>query len=157
MSTLLDYDDFMGEVDPSATCIQCGKEPPAFPEGGVGIACARKSIGKLERQMGLRRATPRLDQHSPSSRQRRIEKRRAVLCTKTLPALSVTLKELRIERGISQDELAKRAGIHVKTISSFETGARTPRMKVVQLGFVCCALGITLETFFAEVAKRETR
>lgn len=47
--------------------------------------------------------------------------------------------------------MAKEAGVGSKTLSSFETGARTHRMKVMQLYKILGVYGITLEQFFAEV------
>lgn len=65
------------------------------------------------------------------------------------------LKDLR-ERcdagdGLSQARAAQRSGVHVKTLSSFETGMRIEAMKVTQLEKLCDAYGITLAQFFAEV------
>jgi len=41
-------------------------------------------------------------------------------------ALGQRLKELRLRRGWSQDELAKKVGVQQKQISSYERGANTP-------------------------------
>ena len=126
-------------------CVSCENEPPAFPEGGVGFNCARKSLDKAGRHVHGRR---------PSSRVVRIEKRLHKFRGKLMPLVSVTLKDLRDARGISQQQLADRSGVGMKTISSFETGERTWTMKVTQLGDICCALGITLSEFFEEVDRR---
>jgi len=40
------------------------------------------------------------------------------------------LKEKRIEKGLSQYELAKLTGVHVTTISKIENGQRLPSLKV---------------------------
>ncbi len=41
------------------------------------------------------------------------------------------LRELRAERGISQDQLARRTGIHPTAIGRFERGAREPRLRSI--------------------------
>lgn len=65
------------------------------------------------------------------------------------------LKQLRESsndgEGLTQPQAAQRSGVHVKTLSSFETGKRIESMKVVQLQKLCEAYGITLAQFFAEV------
>lgn len=58
------------------------------------------------------------------------------------------LRELRVQSGLSQKDAAEKAGVHVKTLSSFETGARTDSMKVDQLQALCRTYGVTLAEFF---------
>lgn len=60
-------------------------------------------------------------------------------------------EQARDGEGLSQVEAAQRSGVHVKTLSSLETGARIGSMKVTQLRKLCEAYGITLAQFFAEV------
>ena len=42
-------------------------------------------------------------------------------------SFSENIKEARIAAGLSQSELAKRAGIHYRTIQNWESGGRLPR------------------------------
>jgi transcriptional regulator with XRE-family HTH domain len=46
-------------------------------------------------------------------------------------AFGQRLRELRVERGISQDQLARRTGIHSTAIGRFERGAREPRLRSI--------------------------
>lgn len=52
-----------------------------------------------------------------------------------MPAVSVAfgqrLRELRAERGVSQDQLAHRTGIHPTAIGRFERGDREPRLRSI--------------------------
>ena len=88
-----------------------------------------------------------------SNRTLLIAKRRKAFLS-SLSLVSVTLRDIRDARGISQETLAKWSGVGAKTISTYETGARTARMSIENLGFICCALGITIAEFFDEVRKR---
>lgn len=58
------------------------------------------------------------------------------------------LRELRRLRGYTQDEAAEKAGMGVKTLSSFETGARITSIKVVQLFSMLAAYDVTPAEFF---------
>ncbi|MGA7613737.1 MAG: helix-turn-helix transcriptional regulator [Thermoanaerobaculia bacterium] len=58
------------------------------------------------------------------------------------------LRDLRIERGWTQQELAARSGIGVKSISSFETGDRIESMKIGQLESLLAAFGVSDREFF---------
>ena len=58
------------------------------------------------------------------------------------------LRELRRLRGLSQEEVALSSGVHVKTLSSFETGARVDSMKVVQLLAILAVYDVTPAEFF---------
>lgn len=42
------------------------------------------------------------------------------------------LKELRLARNLSQDEVAKRLGLHTKTISAYETNVRAPKYEILK-------------------------
>jgi len=64
--------------------------------------------------------------------------------------LVLRLRELRRMSGLSQTEVARRAGVGVKTISSFETGARIESMKISQLQRILRAYGATEMQFFRE-------
>jgi transcriptional regulator with XRE-family HTH domain len=46
-------------------------------------------------------------------------------------AFGQRLRALRAERGISQDELAERTGIHSTAIGRLERGTREPRLKTI--------------------------
>ncbi len=59
------------------------------------------------------------------------------------------LRELRARAGLTQDDVAKRCGIGVKTISSFESGARVGSMKLAQLEAILRAYGVSLAQFFS--------
>src|ERR1044071_7982154 len=61
----------------------------------------------------------------------------------------LALREARRKRGLTQKEVAERSGVGVKTISSFETGARASSLKVAQLQKMLSVYGLTLAEFFA--------
>jgi transcriptional regulator with XRE-family HTH domain len=63
--------------------------------------------------------------------------------------LVLKLRELRRYRGISQADAARKAGIGIKTLSSFETGDRITSMKVVQLQQLLRVYGVTEAKFFS--------
>jgi transcriptional regulator with XRE-family HTH domain len=46
-------------------------------------------------------------------------------------AFGERLRELRAERGVSQDQLAHRTGIHATAIGRFERGGREPRLTTI--------------------------
>lgn len=56
------------------------------------------------------------------------------------------LKEARAEKGLSQAQLAKRAGVSRNTISSIETGQFCPTAKLALL--LCIALDKSFEELF---------
>ena len=58
------------------------------------------------------------------------------------------LKEARIKKGLSQTELAERAGITVQTLCLIERGKDNPSLKVCTA--LCRALGRTLDDIFWE-------
>lgn len=51
-------------------------------------------------------------------------------CSETA-AFGWRLRELRAERGISQDGLAEKTGIHSTAIGRLERGAREPKLKTI--------------------------
>lgn len=63
--------------------------------------------------------------------------------------LVLKLRELRRYRGLSQADAARKSGIGVKTLSSFETGERIPSMKLVQLQRLLHVYGVTEAEFFS--------
>lgn len=48
------------------------------------------------------------------------------------------LRELRAERGLSQEDLSRRTGIHAPSIGRLECGRREPRLKTI----LCLADGL---------------
>lgn len=54
----------------------------------------------------------------------------------------VTLRELRVKKGLSQTELASKAGVSYNTVSHMERGIRVSVKKAMS---VCDALGVTLD------------
>ena len=56
------------------------------------------------------------------------------------------LKEVRTEKGLSQDELSKLVGVSRNTISSIETGQFNPTAKLALI--LCIALDKTFEELF---------
>ena len=61
-------------------------------------------------------------------------------------SLKNRLKEARAEKGLSQAQLAKRAGVSRNTISSIETGQFCPTAKLALL--LCIALDKSFEELF---------
>jgi transcriptional regulator with XRE-family HTH domain len=58
--------------------------------------------------------------------------------------LRALLREVRIERGITQEELAKKLKVPQSFVSKYESGER--RVDLVELRRVCVALGVPLQT-----------
>lgn len=63
--------------------------------------------------------------------------------------LVLKLRELRARTGLTQEEVAERSRIGVKTISSFESGARIDSMKLSQLEAILRVYDISLAQFFS--------
>src|SRR4051794_40748983 len=63
--------------------------------------------------------------------------------------LVLKLRELRKYRGLSQADAARKSGIGIKTLSSFETGDRINSMKVVQLQQLLHIYAVTEAEFFS--------
>jgi transcriptional regulator with XRE-family HTH domain len=59
------------------------------------------------------------------------------------------LRELRAHAGITQEDVARRSHLGVKTISSFESGARIESMKLSQLEAILATYKLTLAQFFS--------
>jgi transcriptional regulator with XRE-family HTH domain len=55
------------------------------------------------------------------------------------------LKKLREQAGLSQEELARRIGVSVKTVSNWERGVYSATMTVPQTKALCKALGVVLD------------
>jgi transcriptional regulator with XRE-family HTH domain len=65
------------------------------------------------------------------------------------------LRELRAHAGMTQEEVARRSQLGVKTISSFESGARIESMKVSQLEAILAVYKLTLPQFFSRAIERD--
>jgi transcriptional regulator with XRE-family HTH domain len=63
--------------------------------------------------------------------------------------LVIKLRELRFRKGLSQREAAEASGLGVKTISSFETGARIESLKLSQLERLAAAYDCSMAAFFS--------
>ena len=74
----------------------------------------------------------------------------ARMATRT-DAFGKALRELRLSRGLSQGELAKRVGAHRATISKIEVGARMP--SVAMLVALADALGASMQELQLEPPK----
>jgi len=64
------------------------------------------------------------------------------------------LRELRRLRGLTQQDAAEKAGMGVKTLSSFETSARIASMKLLQLFSMLAAYDTTPAEFFGDGVER---
>jgi transcriptional regulator with XRE-family HTH domain len=62
--------------------------------------------------------------------------------------LVIRLRDVRLLCGLTQAEVAKRSGVGMKTISSYETGARIDQIKVVQLLKILRVYGVAPAAFF---------
>ena len=58
------------------------------------------------------------------------------------------IKELRIKNGLTQDELAKRAGFAKITIRQYESDKRTPNFE--KLNIIASALNVPVLTFYED-------
>lgn len=61
-------------------------------------------------------------------------------------ALALTMRNVRRMAELSQEELARKSGIGVKSISSWETGVRNVR--VLDLLVIAAVCDISIQTFF---------
>ena len=68
-------------------------------------------------------------------------------------AFGQRVRELRKELGISQEELADRAGLHYTYVGGIERGERN--LGVVNVERVALALGVSLAEFFAPFSGRQ--
>ena len=57
------------------------------------------------------------------------------------------IRALRLERGLTQEELAHRAGIHVTYLSGVERGVRNPALRNIHA--IARALGVHVNELFA--------
>lgn len=63
------------------------------------------------------------------------------------------LRELRRLSGLSQHDVARLSGVGVKTISSFETGARIDSLKLAQLERILRVYGMSASEFFIDMTE----
>lgn len=61
---------------------------------------------------------------------------------------SARIRQLREAAGLSQNELARRAGIAQSSLSYLESGAKSPNVETLLR--ICQALGITLSEFLGD-------
>lgn len=69
--------------------------------------------------------------------------------------LILKLRELRHLRGLTQREVARRSGVGIKTLSSFETGERIASMTLVQLQKLLAVYGVSECDFFGSAVEQE--
>lgn len=70
-------------------------------------------------------------------------------------AFGKRLRELRAKHSVTQDDLARRTGLHATAIGRFECGAREPRLKTI----LCLArgLGVPPGALLDDLARHEER
>lgn len=61
----------------------------------------------------------------------------------------MTLKELRVNKGLSQVELGNKVGLKQTTISQYENGSRKPPLSMAKK--LSDALGVTLDDIFCSL------
>jgi transcriptional regulator with XRE-family HTH domain len=66
-------------------------------------------------------------------------------------ALANTLRELRAERGLSQEQLADEAGLHRTFVGAVERGERN--ISIDNIGKLAKALGVPASTLLGKVAR----
>lgn len=66
-----------------------------------------------------------------------------------LDAFSKTLRRLRTEAGLSQEELAHRAGKSIRYVSLLESRKHQPSLATLKR--ICDGLGVTMTDFITEV------
>ncbi len=62
-------------------------------------------------------------------------------------AFGAHIRTLRLERGLSQEEVAHRAGVHVTYLSGIERGRRNPSL--MNLRKIAGALGVSVGELFS--------
>lgn len=67
--------------------------------------------------------------------------------------ISKTIKKLRLEKKLTQDDLAYLSGLDKTYISLIERGKRNPT--VLSLYAICKALGVSLSEFFSIIEESE--
>lgn len=74
--------------------------------------------------------------------------------TEPQKGLGAALKEMRLERGLSQEELAHRASLHPTWISHLESGRENPAWGTVRR--LAAALDLPLDTLAARAERLES-
>ena len=62
-----------------------------------------------------------------------------------------TLKELRLEVGLTQEKLANILDVRIKTVSDWERGVKQPHMPPTKMLFLCRTLHCSLEELVVAV------
>lgn len=66
-----------------------------------------------------------------------------------LDAIAKTLRQRRLALGLSQEELAARAGVSMRYVSLLESRRHQPSLKTIH--GLCAGLGVTMTEFVGEV------
>lgn len=66
-----------------------------------------------------------------------------------LDAIAKTLRQKRLSLGLSQEELAARAGVSMRYVSLLESRRHQPSLKTIH--GLCAGLGVTMTEFVGEV------
>lgn len=64
----------------------------------------------------------------------------------------IALREVRLDAGLSQEELAFRAGVHTNYVSLLERGRKSPTLGVIVR--LASALSVSPESLVAKMSKR---
>jgi transcriptional regulator with XRE-family HTH domain len=67
----------------------------------------------------------------------------AVMAKKTMPSFGARLRELREHAGLTQAQLAERAGLHLSAVTRYEHGRREPTLATASL--LATALGVPVD------------
>lgn len=70
-----------------------------------------------------------------------------------LDAFSKTLRRARTDAGLSQEELAHRAGTSIRYISLLESRKHQPSLATLKK--ICAGLGLSMTEFVAEIEKQQ--
>lgn len=63
------------------------------------------------------------------------------------------VRDLRLERGLSQEALARKAGLSLGAVRQVETGRRRPRLRTARA--IAHALGVSVDEVFPEELEEE--
>lgn len=64
------------------------------------------------------------------------------------------IRALRLERGLSQEQLALAAGITPAYLGQVERGVKNPTVQIIE--YVCEAMNVSLSAFFSDTASTPT-
>jgi Predicted transcriptional regulators len=65
-----------------------------------------------------------------------------------------TLRKLRTEKGISQEDFALNIGLHRTYISQLERGLKSPSLRTIKM--ICSELGLSLTAFMEHLEKDDS-